>query len=223
MFPNTLSNPTCTPCRKIIRKGHRNFAHFFPSIKNGISVGCESHLEAECCFLLEFDRDIARYHPQPHSFEWADAGKNYFYTPDFLVRRTDGSFYLLEVKPDFGHLQDSYQDKLESFSTCCRNQGWSYQQWSAAKIRDQENLDTLKQLYSRSHHIVAADKFFFTEAAQNVKWPITLGQLIKQMPQFSINLICHFLFYQALQADLSQAVTLDFLIDGLPCHGQSAA
>ena len=75
MFPMTLFNSTCTPCRKIIRKGHQNFAHFFPSIKNGISVGCESHLEAECCYLLEYDRDITRYQAQPHSFEWADAGK----------------------------------------------------------------------------------------------------------------------------------------------------
>lgn len=215
MFPTSFLSSTCTPSRKTIRKGHQNFAHFFPSLKNGISVGCESHLETECCYLLEYDHEITRYHAQPHCFKWSDAGKDFCYTPDFFVHCADSSYYLLEVKHDFEHLEERYRDKLDSFSVLCRDQGWDYRQWSRMQIRGHANLDTLKYLYSRSHHIDAADKFFFGEAAQQIKWPVTLGHLINRLPQFSINLFCHQLFYRALRADLRQTVTLDLLIEGL--------
>ncbi|HVI41352.1 MAG TPA: TnsA endonuclease N-terminal domain-containing protein, partial [Anaerovoracaceae bacterium] len=185
-----------------------------PSIKNGISVGCESHLETECCLLLEHDREVRRYNAQPHRFEWSDAGMKYSYTPDFLVYCTDGSFYLLEVKHNFEHLEETYRDKLLSFTEQCENSGWVYRQWSIAQIHGHSNIDTLKYLYSRCHHIDPADKFFFGEAAQRINWPTTLKQLMSQLPQFSPNLICYLLFHRILRADLTQSVTLDFLIEG---------
>lgn len=223
MLPTAHSKSPSTPSRKILRKGHRNFAHFFPSLKNGVSVGCESHLEAECCYLLEYDREITRYYAQPRCYQWVDAEKKYRYTPDFLVHCHDGSSYLIEVKPNFVHLEETYREKLDSFSLLCRERGVIYQQWSRAKIQSHTSLNTLKHLYSRSHHIDAADKFFFIEAAQHINWPITLGQLIHQLPQFSINLLCYLLFYQALRADLSQPLTLDFQIDGVECDGRFAS
>ncbi|QTD31735.1 TnsA endonuclease N-terminal domain-containing protein [Pseudomonas fluorescens] len=215
MFPAMLSSSTGTPCRKTIRKGHQNFAHFFPSLKNGLSVGCESHLETEGCLLLEHDLAVRTYYAQPHCFKWTDAGTEFCYTPDFLVHCVDGSFYLLEVKHDFDHLEEHYRDKLNTFAELCGERGWTYRQWSAAQIRGHANLETLKYLYSRAHHIDPADKFFFGEAAQHINMPITLGRLLAQLPQFSLNLICHQLFYRALRADLRQTVTLDFLIDGV--------
>jgi len=223
MFSTTFSSSPLKPSRTILCKGHRNFANFFPSLKNGVSVGCESYLEAECCLLLEYDRDVTRYHAQPHCYEWIDAEQHYRYTPDFRVHCIDGSSYLIEVKQDFEHIKQTYKDKLVSFSELCRNHGWLYQKWSMAQIQSQVNFDTLRYLYSRSHHIDAVDKFFFIEAAQQIKWPVTLGQLIEELPQFSINLLCHLLFFQTLAADLHQSVTLDFQINGIEYHGQSAA
>jgi len=223
MLAMSNSNSPMSPSRNILRKGHRNFAHFFPSLKNGVSIGCESYLEAECCYLLEHDREITRYFAQPKCYEWMEAEKKFRYTPDFLVRCSDDSSYLIEVKHSFIHLEEAYQEKLDSFSLLCRNRAMYFHQWSRAKIHSHSSLSTLKQLYSRSHHIDTADSYFFIEAAKHIAWPVTLAQLIHQLPQFSINLLCHLLFYQVLQADLSQPLTLDFLIDGIECYGRSVA
>ncbi|HCF6118221.1 TPA: TnsA endonuclease N-terminal domain-containing protein [Pseudomonas aeruginosa] len=216
----TLPCTTNRPSRQIIRKGHRNFAHFFPSIKNGRSIGCESFLESEYCFLLEYDREVVCYHEQPHCFDWRDAEQKYRYTPDFLVHRRDGSCHLIEVKIDFDHLNETSRQKLASFSAYCQKRDWTYQQWSMADIHNHSNLDTLKYLYCRAHHIDAADKFFFAKAVQHFEWPITLGQLLHTLPQFSTNLVCHLLFFQILHADLKTAISLDLQIDGVESHGQ---
>ncbi|MCG3760744.1 hypothetical protein EXA21_14730 [Vibrio cincinnatiensis] len=71
----------------------------FVSAKNGCTIMCESSLEYDCCYHLEYSDDVVRYESQPKGYRFSYQGKDHPYTPDFLVHKKDGTSYLLEVKP----------------------------------------------------------------------------------------------------------------------------
>ncbi|WP_315905288.1 TnsA endonuclease N-terminal domain-containing protein [Vibrio fluvialis] len=60
---------------------------------------CESSLERDCCYHLEYSKDVLSFQSQPEGFYYSSGHKRYSYTPDFLVRNQDDSEYFVEVKP----------------------------------------------------------------------------------------------------------------------------
>lgn len=71
----------------------------FASSKNRSVILCESSLERDCCYHLEYSKDVISFQSQPEGFYYSSGNKRCPYTPDFLVRNQDGSEYYLEVKP----------------------------------------------------------------------------------------------------------------------------
>ncbi len=85
------------PARRV--QGRRgNLSGFFPSRKMGVAIQFESSLELSAIYLMEQDDAVLEFYDQPHTFKlkYLDkAGKKlqgHFYTPDFLVVRTNGVF-----------------------------------------------------------------------------------------------------------------------------------
>ncbi|MCG6400061.1 Tn7 transposase TnsA N-terminal domain-containing protein [Vibrio fluvialis] len=60
---------------------------------------CESSLERDCCYHLEYSKDVLSFRSQPEGFYSSSGHKRYSYTPDFLVRNQHGSEDFQEVKP----------------------------------------------------------------------------------------------------------------------------
>lgn len=71
----------------------------FASFKNRSTIMCESSLERDCCYHLEYSKDVVAFQSQPEGFYYSSGNKRYPYTPDFLVQNQDGSEYFIEVKP----------------------------------------------------------------------------------------------------------------------------
>jgi hypothetical protein len=71
----------------------------FVSAKNGCTIMCESSLEYDCCYHLEYSEDVVSYCSQPKGYKYTFNGVSHSYTPDFYVVYRDGSTGFIEVKP----------------------------------------------------------------------------------------------------------------------------
>ena len=77
-----------------------NFGGFY-SVKNGKTMRSMSALEEDSFLLQEFDRNVVAYVSQPFTTQYQLDGRTWPYTPDILVKYTDGSFKSIEVKPAY--------------------------------------------------------------------------------------------------------------------------
>ena len=92
--------------RKLLKGKRSKRITMFASRKNGFSMPCESSLEKQYCYHLEFDEAIKSYRTQGIQFE-IDGFK---YTPDFILLTHLNTFKVVEIKP-----QGSLKDKELAF------------------------------------------------------------------------------------------------------------
>jgi hypothetical protein len=59
----------------------------FVSSKNRCSVMCESSLEYDCCYHLEYSDDVVRYESQPKGYRFSYQGKVGFITGLSIAKR----------------------------------------------------------------------------------------------------------------------------------------
>lgn len=87
------------------RKNLDRFSQVKPTInfyskKNRSLMFCESYVEVGALLELEFDPTISRYVTQPITYRLYRGNKTTRYTPDILVKATDGRFWYEEVKSE---------------------------------------------------------------------------------------------------------------------------
>ena len=70
----------------------------FVSVKMRRMIHCESPLERDYCYYLEFDPRVKRYQEQPLAIEYVFDGKLHHYFIDFQVEYEDRKTRLVEVK-----------------------------------------------------------------------------------------------------------------------------
>lgn len=85
------------------RKNLDRFSRVKPTInfyskKNRSLMFCESFVEEGALYEIEFDPTISRYVTQPISYQLYRAGNKRRYTPDILVKSSNGHFWYEEVK-----------------------------------------------------------------------------------------------------------------------------
>lgn len=82
-------------------RGQGNWCGWYWSATCGGHVGYESWLERDRLMLLDFDPLVTGMASQPFQLSWAGAGaKRVRHTPDFFVRRADGTGLVVDVRPD---------------------------------------------------------------------------------------------------------------------------
>jgi hypothetical protein len=119
----------------------------FVSSKNRCSVMCESSLEYDCCYHLEYSDDVVRYESQPKGYRFSYQGKEHPYTPDFLVHKKDGTSYFLEVKPLSKTFSSEFQDMFRQKQAVAIALGTSLLLVTERQIRDSAYLANLKLLH----------------------------------------------------------------------------
>ena len=86
------------PVRRVRHHG-KNIIVVFQSIKMKQRIRCESTIEGDLPYFLEYDPTVLAYYPQPFIITVADVKeKNQSYTPDFQVIRKDRK-EIIECKP----------------------------------------------------------------------------------------------------------------------------
>lgn len=82
-----------------IKKSYISCTGYFASVKNKKLITFESTLERDFFTILEFDSNVKSYEEQPMTVKYNfDDDEIRKYTPDVLVKYTDGTKKLFEVK-----------------------------------------------------------------------------------------------------------------------------
>ncbi len=127
------------PVRRVGVKERGVTGRFF-SFKLNRIVECESLLEMNFCYLLEFDKDVVEYEEQPETFIL----NGFRYTPDFRVVYANGATEFVEVKP-FCKVPE-YREKFRLIENHLREKGFRFRVWTEEDFNP-VYLDNLKFLY----------------------------------------------------------------------------
>lgn len=136
--------------RKInYRAGVNKVGFKFASKKMGQVIPCESLLERDHCYRLEYDPNVEQYVSQPATFSYiTDNGKSR-YSPDFLSKCTNSAspFVIDEVKPAAKANTPEFAAKKAIFERLFRKRGIEFKVWTENEIRVEPFLSNLKKLY----------------------------------------------------------------------------
>nr|WP_323178118.1 TnsA-like heteromeric transposase endonuclease subunit [Streptomyces sp. NBC_00847] len=107
-------------------RGQGNWCGWYWSATCGGHVGYESWLERDHLMLLDFDPLVAGMASQPFRLSWAGSGgKRVRHTPDFFVRRADGTGLVVDVRPD-ERIGPDDAAKFTVTAAACRSVGWDF-------------------------------------------------------------------------------------------------
>ncbi|MFF9185439.1 TnsA-like heteromeric transposase endonuclease subunit [Streptomyces misionensis] len=104
-----------------------NWCGWYWSATCGGHVGYESWLERDRLMLLDFDPLVTGMASQPFRLSWTSTGgKRVRHTPDFFVRRADGTGLVVDVRPD-ERIEPDDAVKFAVTAAACRTVGWDFQ------------------------------------------------------------------------------------------------
>ncbi len=128
----------------------------FSSIKTSSMHMCESTLETDYCYHLEFDNNVESYEAQPLRIQYKNQkGRKDYYTPDFKVKYTNngikklGSEFLLAEIKYLDELKENakvFENRFEAARRFCRDNGGTFEVFTEEFIRD-IRLTNYKFLY----------------------------------------------------------------------------
>jgi len=108
---------------------------------------CESGLEFDACFHLEFSSLIASFESQPIGIEYQSHNKLHRYTPDFKIVKNTGEIEYIEVKPERIHASDKFREEFEAKRAAYAVLGYKLILVSEKQIRGGKLLSNLKTLH----------------------------------------------------------------------------
>ncbi|WP_309239191.1 TnsA-like heteromeric transposase endonuclease subunit [Streptomyces lunaelactis] len=107
-------------------RGQGNWCGWYWSATCGGHVGYESWLERDHLMLLDFDPRVTAVASQPFQLSWSGAnGKRVRHTPDFFVRRADGTALVVDVRPD-EQIEPRDAVKFAATAAACGLVGWDF-------------------------------------------------------------------------------------------------
>ncbi|MEI8612161.1 Tn7 transposase TnsA N-terminal domain-containing protein [Enterovibrio sp. Hal110] len=144
MYPHTINKPHA--------KNH-NFK--FISVKCNDIIPCESPIEFDACYHLEYHPDVQSFESQPFCFEYQLEDGVHSYTPDFLVTMKNGKKSLQEIKRSRFGLTPEYLHTFEAMQKGSEAIGFPLHLVTERQIRKGFILDNLKLIhrYAGSKHV----------------------------------------------------------------------
>jgi hypothetical protein len=114
------------PVRKFVSyKGQKNFTGLRWTATVGGHVGFESWLERDNLMLLDFDPAVTGISSQPFVLHWHDGTRERKHTPDYFVRRADGSALVVDVRAD-DRIRPEDAEAFEMTGLMCSHAGWEF-------------------------------------------------------------------------------------------------
>jgi hypothetical protein len=135
--------------RRITNHGFLKRIGKFPSLKLGRMVWWESPVERDYIHLLEADSIVSFYQEQPLRIHFILDGKEYFYTPDFLVKR-QSKIQIVEVKPEAKIHSEENQRRFRAAFKACLQRGYEFIVATDTMIRVQPRLNNIKSFWKYS-------------------------------------------------------------------------
>jgi hypothetical protein len=205
---NRIWNPTKNePTRNLNYCHYGRHIVFFPSKKNNKQIICESHLEATYCVMLEHDKHVKHYYPQPVTSSFISIDRQIKYTPDFFVTTHDQVDYFVEVKNNFDLCSASYMKRLQNFEQLAAHYHYDFHKIDQQTIYQDTCLPTICSLYFKSLHVSPSEYYNLLRATAAL-CEYTMIELLQLPSPASVRAIAHALFVGDLHANLNQPLTL---------------
>jgi len=109
-------------------RGQRNFPGWYWAATSGELVGFESWVELGHLMRLDSDPDVVAIASQPFRLSWrpGDRARRVSHTPDYFVRRRDGTAVVLDVRPD-DRIEPEDAVKFAAMAAACAVVGWDFE------------------------------------------------------------------------------------------------
>lgn len=181
-------------------RGQGNWCGWYWSATCGGHVGYESWLERDRLMLLDFDPLVTGMASQPFRLSWISTeGKRVRHTPDFFVRRADGTGLVVDVRPD-ERIEPDDATKFDVTAAACRAVGWDFQRVGTPEAVLMANVRWLAGYrHPRVHRREVAARLVdvFTDGAGLLTGARREGDQIAVLP-----VLFHLLWRRVLAVDL---------------------
>jgi hypothetical protein len=185
-------------------RGQRNFTGWYWSATCQGHVAYESWLERDHLIRLDFDRATVAIAAQPFTLGWDDGVVGHLeHTPDFFVRRGDGTGLAVDVRPD-ERISARDAAKFSGTRTACELVGWAYERVGVLDAVFAANLRWLagfRHARVMREETAAALREVFAGGAGLWDGARAVGDPVLVLP-----VLYHLLWCQSLAVDLQAAV-----------------
>jgi hypothetical protein len=127
---------------------------FFDSVKNGKQMHYRSSWEKEVYKILERAFSVKAYKVEPFAIPYEIRGLKRNYWPDIMVKFTDDTSLLIEVKPlsqcpDKDGICENFEQtkndaKWQAAENICKKRGWFFAVWTERAIKQLSRLEANK-------------------------------------------------------------------------------
>lgn len=192
--------------------GQKHYPGLFWSVTTGTHLKYESLLERDRFLLADFDLEVAGIAPQPFWLVGDDDGTTRRHVPDLLLRRRDGSFVVVDVKPANFLTHPKVSAVFGWTSRICASRGWGYEVWTGADAVVLANV----------RHIAAGRRSEFVDdaavaAVRSAAQPgLTLGQLesATEQPRWAARrAVLRLLWQHELRTELTRPLSAHSLVE----------
>ncbi|MFE6848809.1 TnsA-like heteromeric transposase endonuclease subunit [Streptomyces sp. NPDC057686] len=194
-FESVLPN-RCFP----VYRGQRNWTGWYWSATCAGHIGYESWLERDHVMLLDFDPDVVGMASQPFTLSWRSPdGVRMQHTPDYFVRRADGTGLVVDVRPDH-RIEPRDTVKFLATAAACATVGWDFRRAGTPDAVLMANVRWLAGYrHLRVHRPAVAARLteVFASGAGLLAGAGQVGDPIAVLP-----VLFHLLWKQELVADL---------------------
>lgn len=192
-------------------RGQRNFPGWYWAATGAELVGYESWVELGQLMRLDWDPGVVAMASQPFRLSWRSGGRarRISHTPDYFVRRRDGTGVVLDVRPD-DRIEPEDAVKFEVTAAACARVGWGFERVGlldpvlAANLRW---LSGYRHPRVRREPVAAELRTAFSRPRGLLTGACTVGDPIAVLPVLFHLLWCRELAVD-LEASLLSAATL---------------
>lgn len=199
---------TNTPSRKLGRSQHGKQTTYFNSIKNNCTVVCETRLEADACYLFEFDDHIESYFAQPEPIYLIVNEKRRKYTPDFKLVFSSGYIRYIEVKPDNVYDKPDYMTLYRAVRNQVKSMGQGFKLITESSIRRQPRHKNMNHIYFQMRHTRSEELSYLMDQLSVMQLPTCIGLLFEISPPPSMGAIAKAIFKKIITFDLNERLSL---------------
>ncbi len=196
-----------TGVRKITNGRYRKIIGLFAGVKIG-QIWWEGTLERDYLYLLEADPDVRKVSGQPLKIKYTLDGKEHWYTPDFLVVRTNRR-QIVEVKPADKAKREKYRRMFEQVAKICEKNEYEFIVVTDEMIRVEPKLCNIKLLHKYARTGISPIEKevvirYFSEVVS-----VTLERATEELKEKGIskNQLYAMMFQGVLRFDLFSAIS----------------
>jgi len=166
------------PARKIRPSKGRNYRSKISRSKSLRVIHAESLLERDYVRLCNFDKMVEEIAFQPIGIKYNYKGRTRRYFPDYLLRTTDGRYFLVEVKLKKYADTDKNRAKFMAAEEHCRIKGWNFMVVTEDQVRPgylQHNLTILLGVKAHKENTIVTE---YILTLLNYLKQVKLGELM---------------------------------------------